>query len=78
MQAASDGHADIVELLLSAGANIEAAEKVILMIHYCIVTSFFLMRHSYFFYYLLLLNNVLFPKEMLMFRNLRLIFVYLK
>ena len=29
------GHADIVQLLLSAGANIEAVDKVILMIHYC-------------------------------------------
>ena len=35
MQAASEGHADVVQLLLSAGANVEAAEKVILMIHYC-------------------------------------------
>ena len=29
------GHADAVQLLLSAGANLEAADKVILMIHYC-------------------------------------------
>ena len=35
MKAASQGHADIVQMLLSAGANIEAADKVILMIHSC-------------------------------------------
>ena len=35
MLAADAGHADVLELLLSAGANIEAADKVILMIHYC-------------------------------------------
>ena len=29
------GHADVVQLLLSAGANIDAADKVILMMHYC-------------------------------------------
>ena len=35
MIAANRGHADIVQMLLSAGANIEAVDKVILMIHYC-------------------------------------------
>ena len=35
MMVAGEGHADIVQLLLSAGANIEAADMVILMIHYC-------------------------------------------
>ena len=35
MIAARNGQADIVQLLLSAGVNIEAADKVILMIHYC-------------------------------------------
>ena len=29
MKAASEGHADIVQLLLSAGANMEAADNVI-------------------------------------------------
>ena len=29
------GHADVAQLLLSAGANIETADKVILMIHDC-------------------------------------------
>ena len=33
--AAGRGHADVVRLLLSAGANIEAADEVILMIHHC-------------------------------------------
>ena len=33
--AARNGHADIVQLLLSAGANKETADRVILMIHYC-------------------------------------------
>ena len=35
MRAAEKGHKDVVSLLLSAGANIEAADEVILMIHYC-------------------------------------------
>ena len=35
MEAASKGDADIVQLLLSAGVNKEAVDKVILMIHYC-------------------------------------------
>ena len=36
MLAAERGHADVVQLLLSAGANKDAADKkVILMIHYC-------------------------------------------
>ena len=34
MWAAREGYADIVQLLLSAGANIEAATNVILMNHY--------------------------------------------
>ena len=33
---AEEGHTDVVSLLLSAGANKEAANKVILMTHYCI------------------------------------------
>ena len=33
--AAREGHTDVAQLLLSAGASIEAADKVILMIHYC-------------------------------------------
>ena len=37
MKAAEEGHADVVQLLLSAGANIEATARVILMIHYCMV-----------------------------------------
>ena len=45
MQAASEGHADVVQLLLSVGANTEAADKVTLMIHYGMVTSFF-KRHE--------------------------------
>ena len=39
--AAYEGHADVVQLLLSAGANIEAADEVILMIHYGIAAGFF-------------------------------------
>ena len=39
MRAASEGHADVVQLLLSAGANKEAATKVILMIHFCVPFS---------------------------------------
>ena len=35
MRAAEKGHSDVVQLILSAGANIEAADKVILMTHYC-------------------------------------------
>ena len=35
MWAASNGRADVVQVLVSAGANIEAKDKVILMIHYC-------------------------------------------
>ena len=35
MRAAEKGHTNVVKLLLSAGANIEAADKVILMIHFC-------------------------------------------
>ena len=35
MRATSEGHAYVVQLLLSAGANIEAADNVILMIHNC-------------------------------------------
>ena len=31
--AACEGHVDVVKLLLSAGANIEAADKVKMMIH---------------------------------------------
>ena len=41
--AASEGHADVVQLLLSAGANVEAADKVTLMIHYCMTVSFALL-----------------------------------
>ena len=33
--AAMKGHADVVQLLLSAGANKEAADEVILMIDDC-------------------------------------------
>ena len=44
MFAAEKGHADVVQLLLSAGANIEAADKVILMIHYCMVLISFVVR----------------------------------
>ena len=35
MRAAEKGHTKVVKLLLSAGANVEAADKVILMIHFC-------------------------------------------
>ena len=35
MRAAREGHPDLVQLLLSAGANIEATDKVILMIDDC-------------------------------------------
>ena len=35
IEAAREGHADVVQLLLSAGANAEAADKVILMIDDC-------------------------------------------
>ena len=35
MKAAEIGHPDIVHLLLSAGANTEAVDRVIFMIHYC-------------------------------------------
>ena len=31
MRAARDGHGDVVNLLLSAGANIAATDKVVLM-----------------------------------------------
>lgn len=34
MRAASEGHANIVKLLLSAGANIEAADDVKLIIDF--------------------------------------------
>ena len=33
-------HADVVQLLLSTGANIEAADEVILIIHYCMAVRF--------------------------------------
>ena len=36
------GHADVVQLLLSAGANIEATDKVILMIHNARLYDYFL------------------------------------
>ena len=39
--AAREGRADIVQLLMSAGANIEATDKVILMIHYCTLFDLF-------------------------------------
>ena len=35
MRAASEGHAEVVQLLLSAGANKEMADEVILIICYC-------------------------------------------
>ena len=41
MSAARNGLADVVRLLLSAGANKEAADKVILIIHYCTMLFFF-------------------------------------
>ena len=40
MWAAREGHADVVQLLLSAGANIEAATSVILMIYKCMTIRF--------------------------------------
>ena len=40
MSAARNGLADVVRLLLSAGANKEAADKVILIIHYCTMLFF--------------------------------------
>ena len=42
MRAALKGHTEIIQLFLSAGANIEATDEVILMIHYCTAASFFL------------------------------------
>lgn len=36
MNAASEGHANVVQLLLSSGANIETADDVILIINYCV------------------------------------------
>ena len=35
MKAANEGHADVVKMLLSAGANLEAADKV----HYLMMVS---------------------------------------
>ena len=40
MRAASEGHANVVQLLLTAGANKEAATRVIWMIHFCVPFSF--------------------------------------
>ena len=37
MRAAEKGHADIVRMLLPAGANVEAADEVILMVNNCMV-----------------------------------------
>ena len=42
MRAAREGHADVVQLLLSAGASVESANEVILMIHYCMTVRFVL------------------------------------
>lgn len=39
MWAAGEGHADVVQLLLSAGANIDAEDEVILLIHSCVTVS---------------------------------------
>ena len=47
MMAASKGHADVVLLLLSAGANVEAADKVILIVHYCMAVSLFLSSNEF-------------------------------
>ena len=41
MIAAAAGHAEVVKLLLSAGANTEAEDRVILMIHYFMVVDLF-------------------------------------
>lgn len=43
MMAVARGHAEVVKQLLSAGANIEAADKVILMTIYCMAVSFVLL-----------------------------------
>lgn len=42
MRVAENGYADIVQMLLSAGANIEAADEVLLMIYYSMAASFVL------------------------------------
>ena len=53
--AAKKGHKDIVQLLLSAGAKIDAIDKVILMIHYCMVL--FLKKKICFVSYTNILSN---------------------
>ena len=45
IMAAKEGHADVVQLLLSAGANKEATDEVILVIDDCMAVWLFLLSN---------------------------------